>query len=416
MHLSVAGAWGRRITRSRAAASAASLIRVVCPALATALIVTACLWSRTAFGEAAAPEQPTVKIVQAPSGCFVPDVAVDSKGVLHMVYALNRNAYYMRSADNGARFSRPVQVNSEGTVGFTMGERGPKLSIGGDGVIHVVWANIWSPGVSTFAYYARSLDGGKTFDKRKLVSSMESPDGLTMAADGAGHVLVFWHVMSPQQNDIPNATWLYVARSDDNGETFKAAEHVKVSNLGTLACSMCQMRARISADGNAYLAFRSAERNIRDFYVLKGPVAASQFTAVRVNQDNWELKMCPMCGPELTAAPDGRLICAFMTRNRVYWAVSNPGVTEFSLHVATPGNEADEIYPSAIANRKGEVLFVWQVGPMSTTGTATVKWARYSPDGKLTGQQGTIGTTTSGTKATEFAGSDGNFHIVTTAK
>lgn len=53
---------------------------------------------------------------------------------------------------------------------------------------------------------------------------------------------------------------------------------------------------------------------------------------------------------------------------------------------------------------------------MSTTGTATVKWARYSPEGKFTGRQGAIGTTTSGTKATEFVGSDDNFYIVTTAK
>ena len=401
---------------SKAGASAASRIRVVRLALGSALIAAACLLSRVAFGEAAALTQPTVKIVQAPAGCFVPDVAVDSKGVLHMVYARDRNAWYVRSTDNGATFSRPVQVNSEGDVCFTMGERGPKLSIGGDGVIHVVWGNIWSPGVKTFPYYARSLDGGKKFEKRKLVSSLDAPDGLTMAADGAGHVLVFWHTMSPQQNEIPNATWLHMARSDDNGETFKPAEHVKVSNLGTLACSMCQMRARIGADGNAYLAFRSAERNIRDFYVLKGAATGNRFTAVRVNQDNWELKTCPMCGPELTVAPDGRLICAFMSRHKVYWAVSDAGVTEFKLHVATPRNEAEEIYPSAIANRKGEVLFVWQVGPMSTSGTATVKWARYSPDGKFTGQQGAIGTTTSGTKATEFVGSDDNFYIVTTAK
>ena len=396
--------------------SAASRIRILRLALGAALILPACLPARAAFGEAAALTQPAVRIVQAPAGCFVPDVAVDPKGVLHMVYAQNRNAWYIRSTDNGATFSRPVQVNSEGSVCFTMGERGPKLSVGGDGVIHVVWANIWSPGVQTFAYYARSLDGGKTFEKRKLVSSMDAPDGLTMTADGAGHVLVFWHVMNPLQNEVPAATWLYVARSDDNGDTFKPAERVQVSNLGTLACAMCQMRARIGADGNACLAFRSAEHNIRDFYVLKGPVTGDQFTAVRVNQDNWELRTCPMCGPELTVAPDGRQICAFMTRNKVYWAVSDAGVMQFKLHVATPDNEAGELYPSAIANRKGEVLFVWQVGPMSTTGTATVKWAHYSPDGKFTGRQGTVGTTTSGTKATEFVGSDDNFYIVTTAK
>lgn len=84
--------------------------------------------------------------------------------------------------------------------------------------------------------------------------------------------------------------------------------------------------------------------------------------------------------------------------------------------VATPAPEEDEIYPTALANRKGDVLLVWQVGPMSTTGQATVKWARYSIEGKPTGQEGTVGKTTSATKAMAFVGSDDNFYIVTTAK
>lgn len=71
---------------------------------------------------------------------------------------------------------------------------------------------------------------------------------------------------------------------------------------------------------------------------------------------------------------------------------------------------------TAVANRRGEVLFVRQVGPMSMTGKATVKWARYTLDGKPTGQRDTIGGTTSGTKATAFVGGDDNFYLVTAAK
>lgn len=52
---------------------------------------------------------------------------------------------------------------------------------------------------------------------------------------------------------------------------------------------------------------------------------------------------------------------------------------------------------------------------MSTTGAATVHWATYTSDGKFTGRQGTLGTTTSGTKATAFVDADDNFAIVTTA-
>ncbi len=176
------------------------------------------------------------------------------------------------------------------------------------------------------------------------------------------------------------------------------------------------MRACCGADGNVYVAFRSAEESIRDFYVLRASKGENRFTALRVNQDQWEVPSCPMCGPELTVGPKGQFLCAFMSRHKVYWAVSDDGMKDFRVHVATPASEPDEIYPTAVANRQGDVLFVWQVGPMSTTGRATVHWATYTLDGKFGGQQGTIGTTTSGTKATAFAGTDDNFYVVTTAR
>ena len=46
------------------------------------------------------------------------------------------------------------------------------------------------------------------------------------------------------------------------------------------------MLTRFGADGNVYLAFRSAERNIRDFYVLKGDAGENKFAAIRVNEDD----------------------------------------------------------------------------------------------------------------------------------
>jgi hypothetical protein len=136
---------------------------------------------------------------------------------------------------------------------------------------------------------------------------------------------------------------------------------------------MCMMRGRVGPGGDVSLAFRSAEGNIRDFFVLKSRADENRFTALRVNRDNWLLKSCPMYGPELTLGPDGRQYCAFMSRHRVYWAVSDESLTGFRLHVPTPAPEEDEIYPTAVANRAGCVLLVWQVGPMSVTGKATVK-------------------------------------------
>jgi hypothetical protein len=357
---------------------------------------------------------PDVRVVHLPDEALVPDVMTDDAGILHMVYGLGDDALYVRSADNGRTFSAPVKVNTEGKVTLKMGERGPKLALGKDGSIHVVWADQWSPGVKVYPRYSRSLDGGRTFEPPRALASLFGVDGLTVAADNEGTVVAFFHQVSPPQQEIPEAHRLYLARSVDNGATFASEERMKIQGMDDLACSMCMMRARMTADGNVNLALRVANDNIRDFFLLRSPRRENAFTPLRVNEDRWELKTCPMCGPELTLDPAGRMLCAFMSRHRVYWSAADNG--RFKLHVATPANEDDEIYPAAFGNGRGSVLLLWQVGPMAVGRQATVKWALYGGDGAFSGRQGTIGVSTSGTKATAFTGTDGAFYIVTTAK
>jgi hypothetical protein len=331
-----------------------------------------------------------------------------------MVYCMNQNAYYIRSADNGATFSAPVQVNSAGSVEFNMGERGPKLAVGNDGLIHVMWMDKWYSGAQVHVRYSRSTNGGLSFEPRKQVSNSYGVDGSTVCVDGLGHVLVFWHINVPSQTTILQATWMHWNRSSNNGVSFNTPSdtNVIISNFSALTCSMCMMRARRGADGNAYCVFRSADNNIRDFYVIKAGFTSNIFTAVRVNYDNWNINYCPMVGPELEIGNGGRQFCAYMSGGHVYWSVSDTAVTLFTQHVATPLNEADEIYPTAIQNHAGQVLFLWQVGPMSISDSATVKWAVYSSNGTFTGMQGTVGRTFSGTRATAFVGTDDNFYIV----
>jgi hypothetical protein len=356
-----------------------------------------------------------VDVVHLPDGALVPDVVMDEAGVLHMVYGMGDDAWYVRSGDNGRTFSPPVKVNAEGKVTLKMGERGPKLALGRAGSIHVVWADQWSSGVKVYPRYSRSLDGGKTFEPPRAVASLFGIDGLTLAADGEGNVIVFFHHVTPgQQLGVPFAHRLYLVRSTDNGATFGPEQRMKIKGMDDLACSMCMMRARITADGNVNLALRVANDNIRDFFLMCSPKRESSFVPLRINEDKWKLMTCPMCGPELTLDPDGRMFCAFMSRHHVYWSALQDG--QFKLHVATPAQENDEIYPAAFGNGKGQVLLVWQVGPMAVGRRATVKWAMYDYDGRFTGKQGTIGVSTSGTKATAYAGTDGMFHIVTTAK
>lgn len=385
-------------------------------ALATLLLMLSNGCRLGAAPTTAAGPPATVKVIRVPERCIAPDVAVDRAGVVHMVYGWGTDAYYNQSKDNGQTFTAPIKLNGPEGVTTTMGERGPKIALGKDDSIHVVWADRWYPGGRGFCRrYTRSLDGGKTFAPPVVISN-EQGDGLTVAADDKGNVLAFWHVVDDRKPTVKQATWLYMVRSTDNGATFGQKERLQIAGHDGLACSMCSMRAHATADGQVCLIFRSATDNVRDFYVLTSKATENNFTARRVNEDNWTIDYCPMVGPEMTLAPDGRALCAFMTSKKVYWAISDAKVRTFTQHVATPDNVTDEIYPMAIANRKSDVLFLWQIGPMSVEGTAVVKWARYTADGKTTGEQGTPGTSFSGTKATAFVGADDIFYIVTTAK
>ena len=124
-----------------------------------------------------------------------------------------------------------------------------------------------------------------------------------------------------------------------------------------------------------------------------------------------------MCGPELTFDRGGNwLLRISSSKHQVYWSTLAAGAEAFTLHVATPTQGPDEIYPCAVSNGRGEVLMLWQVGPMAVGQKARVHWAMYQADGTYTGRTAELGVTTSGTKATAFADAKGDFHVLTTAR
>ena len=102
----------------------------------------------------------------------------------------------------------------------------------------------------------------------------------------------------------------------------------------------------------------------------------------------------------------GQVLVSWMSRNKAYWSVSDEGATRFGSPVATPdGGKRREELSAAVANRKGEVLFVWLNGKR-------LEWALYRTDGKFTGKQGVAGEQASDNKPTAFVGADDTFYIV----
>ena len=394
-----------------------------------------------------AAQNSRVQVHRLPRDTLVPDVKVTADGTVHMVYGTSeKDAYYQQSADSGATFSTALKLNTVGKVTTTMGERGPKIAIGGDGSIHVVWMDDWYPGALTYVRAVHSTDGGKSFSTPVAASDSHGIDGANVVVDGAGTVVVFWHDLShnttsgqqvPKPANSSEATWMYFVQSTDGGKTFSASQQVNIQGgMPAATCSMCMMGTAADPSGKSVsVIFRSALNNIRDHYELttSPPYSGNKWQASRVNMDNFYQTSCPMNGPTITQAGKTR-VAAFTTGGTVagrgfddyaYWSIStlsNGAPAQWTEHVPTPDHERNERYPTAMLGGPSNdlVLFIWQVGPMAVSGDASVKYTLYHQNGTAirdptAGTVVELGTAFAGTKPTGWAAADGTFHILTTA-
>src|SRR6516165_4124615 len=95
----------------------------------------------TSFG--AEDDKGRIRFCRVPNGGIQPQVALDDKGTLHLVYytgdAHSGDLFYARSKDGGASFSSVVPVN-QGDSAIAAGTiRGAQVSLGKAGRVHVAW-------------------------------------------------------------------------------------------------------------------------------------------------------------------------------------------------------------------------------------------------------------------------------------
>jgi hypothetical protein len=233
-----------------------------------------------------------VKTIRVPDGGEVPEVVLDARGVLHVTYGRGApgNAYYVQSSDFGKTFTRPVQLNRRADTVTTGMERSPKLALGKDGVVHVVWLGYYKQGGGV--WYTRSTDGGKSFEpERNLTEVRPAWDNATVAADQDGDVFALWTGQWPglpnEDPKSPVASPIIMARSTDNGRTFAKSELVKHDYPGR-ACGCCRLEAQVGPEGDLYIGFRGGYQNLRDPHLLKGKKAENNFKVAHIGEDNWE--------------------------------------------------------------------------------------------------------------------------------
>jgi hypothetical protein len=161
-------------------------------------------------------------IVNESQVAYFSRMAVDSKGLLHLVYTENvpstkcpvcYHLFYRQSTDNGKTWSIRVDI-SKGDIGAAK----PQILIDKDNNLHVVWESGIGGAYGqlndpTSVMYANSTDGGKTWSQPY---TFPAPNGwgrnVTIGENGRGALIVAWLGLNEDQ--------VYSQTSNDHGKTW----------------------------------------------------------------------------------------------------------------------------------------------------------------------------------------------------
>jgi hypothetical protein len=324
-----------------------------------------------------------------------PDIVLDTQGNLHAIWVQKAppapapaagegggmrhdatdDVFYRRAPAGGLRFGEPVRVNSVAGEAWGFAVSKPELAVGGEGTIHVMYsANATQAGSGKgilVARYARSVDGGRTFEPSRTLNSAATNDlsavmhGGFAAAHAFGTIVAngrdvhaYWidtRFMKPEDT----AGAIFAADSRDAGASFSADRPIQRAD----ACPCCQLAAATQADAVLLASRQVYPGGTRDSAVSRSEDAGATFGApVRAGEARWKLDGCPL--KRTVVATDGdHVYTAWFTGaappGGVFFARSRDGGQSFAAAVPLHPEAAVSDAPSLAAAPGGRVVVAW---------------------------------------------------------
>ena len=316
-------------------------------------------------------------------GDFNPFIVSDARAGFLVAFVRQKNGMndvlLQRSLPNGD-FSPPVRVNDRQGDGAVRNENPPKIALGGNGEIYVVWASErerWKGNIR----FARSTDGGKSFSKAIDLNSDASMPPVSrafesIAVDSKGRVFVAW-IDERNKKESDRGAEIWMAVSDDGGRTFQQDRRA-LSNV----CECCRTALATDSDGNVYVSYRTvpaAGPMFRDIAVARSTDNGRTFRPSVVHSDRWELNACPIDGATMTSDSSGRLHVVWFTQQgdtpRLYLATSSDHGLSFSSPVVFDPSQKVAKHAHAVAAADNRLLIAWD----DINGSSLIKWGLYDP-------------------------------------
>ncbi|MEQ1598637.1 MAG: sialidase family protein [Methylotenera sp.] len=251
-----------------------------------------------------------------PPDSLAVSVAVDSKGKLWRVGVSDGFVQVAHSANLGKTFTTPVRANTVKQNITAHGEIRPKIAVGKNGEIYVTWMQNLKARFSGYIWFARSVNGGKSFEKPFVVHQDRAEishafEELLVAPDGK--ITVLWLDARDAEADNKSGkkrsgSSIYYAISTDAGKTFALEQR-----LADNSCECCRIATASKPDGTVVALWRHVfEGSERDHMIAEIPSTVPALEANnhavprRATFGRWVIDGCPHHGAAIASGGEGK--------------------------------------------------------------------------------------------------------------
>lgn len=289
--------------------------------------------------------------VQLPSEANIgagkqPDVCVDNKGQIKIVFGQDENLYYVTSGDNGKSFSQPVKVATLPQLA-SVSSRGAKIAATSDYTVIAA---------ATFAGNIYSLGMPNKTGKWSAPKKINDVD--TIAKEGfvglaAGKSNQFYTVWLDLRDDRKNK--IYGAVSENGGQSW-GANKLLYRSPDKSVCECCRPTIAADAKGNVHVMFRNWLNGSRDMYLLSSSDNGQNFKKIqKLGLGTWPLNACPMDGGDLVVGTNGKINTVWRRDKEIFMTL--PGLPEKKISEGRTPVLIETAQGSAVAwQQNGEIL------------------------------------------------------------
>ena len=295
---------------------------------------------------------------------FTATPAFGRDGTLWVVRPNVDRVVVQRSTDLGRTFAAPVTVTPD-PMNLDWGpDARSRIAVDPRGQLIVTFGTFQDKNFNGRAFFARSADGGASFTRpRPITSDTTSQRFETAAIDPDGRVFATWldkrNVGRARTagKAYPGAALAYAW---ENGDAGFGDASIALDN----SCECCRLGVAFAGAGRPAVVFRNIfPGSVRDHGVITFRDTTTPGPVRRVSVDDWKIEACPHHGPSIAIAADGSYHVAWFTdgkaRKGLFYARADNGDSPYGAPRALSAPNRQPSRPYLLA--AGDALhLVWK--------------------------------------------------------